>query len=136
VLATDLIAVLGMASSDSKVASAISSHELSDVLDHPGICRYVGSRSKGVDLLIEDERVVDVQIHVQRTQSRAPFSDTLPFGLRSDMTQDEVHQLLGPPRSADKIDSKYLLPNTNHILTVAYDKQCKIRYISIGLPLE
>lgn len=135
-LASDLIALLGKGVADQEVRRAIADHALRDVYDDPPFCRYIGSKGKGVDLLFENDRAVDVQIHVQPTKVYSEFAEPLPFGLRKGMNQAQVDQLLGKSQAADEFDSQYLLHDGQVRLTVVYDKQGVVRYLSVGLPLD
>jgi hypothetical protein len=132
-LASDLLAVLGKNASNPKVVRAVAEHALDDVWEDPELFRrYVGSEKKGVDLLFKDDRVVDVQIHVQPTKGYCAFAEPLPFGIQKGMTQQQVHELLGTPQAADSIDSKYLMRDRNFRLAVVYDSTGVVRYLSVA----
>ncbi|MHA6883130.1 hypothetical protein [Ralstonia pseudosolanacearum] len=78
--------------------------EISDALPDR---QYVGSRSRGVDLMIMRGRVATVQIYVKAMQGFSSYAGGLPFGITMEMNQDEVHGLLGVPVRYDKSYSSY-----------------------------
>ena len=132
-LAEELLSTLGKSVSDGDVSRLIEQHGLDDVMDDPPSRRYIGSAQKGVDLLSEDEKVVEVQFHAEKTKSRSAFTGELPLGLKAGMLAGEVHKLLGKPTSADEFDSKYFLKKYNAQLTVVYGSDGGVKYVSIGV---
>ena len=137
-LASDLIALLGKSPTDPDVRRAIAAYDLVDVDDDPPSRRYVGSEKKGVDVLFESDRVIDIQFYVRPTKPYSAFSEPLPFGIRAGMTQNQVHHLLGEPNSYDKFDSKYFMRNGEKAIqvTVVYNTAMVVEYLSVGLPYQ
>ena len=135
-MATDLISLLGKNSADPEVQQAISRNGLSDVYDDPPMWRYVSSRSKGICLLFEDERMIDVQIYVQPTKLYSAFADTLPLGIRSGMERKQVHDVMGEPASSDAITNHFYLEDQNRRVTIRYDGQGVLSYLSVGFLVE
>jgi hypothetical protein len=126
----DFLNVLGKDSGSTEVREFIEKYGLDDVQDDPPFRRYQGSPQRGLDLLIEHERVEDVQVHVQGRKRHQAFAGVLPFGLRAGITQSQVHQVLGTPLAADEFDSKFDLPWGR--LTVVYDESSVVRYLSLA----
>ena len=131
-----LLSILGKRMSDSAVQRTLVENELTDTEEDPLHRKYVGSQAKGIDLLFENDCLVDIQIYVEPSKLYAFFTETLPFGLARGMHQEQVHGLLGPPKTFDKFDSKYSLHENSVQLSIAYDERGRIRFLSIGLPLE
>jgi hypothetical protein len=131
-LISDLILLLGKTADDPAVVRSIESHELNDVYDDPPLWRYVGSMVKGADLLFEEDRVIDVQIHTKPTKRRNATPEQLPFGLKNGMSQRQVHEVLGTPYEEDRYDSRYLMSNPKVRLILAYDDGGVVRYLSIS----
>jgi hypothetical protein len=134
-LASDLISVLGKYDTDADVRRVIAEHDLLDTFDDPPLWRrYVGSDRKGIDLLFEEGRVIDVQVFVEPDASHSAFSADLPFGIQRGMTQQQIHELLGEPESSDEIDSRYFMVDYPLRLMVVYDRTGTVRYLSLCLP--
>src|SRR4051812_25465195 len=108
---TEFFDLLGKQRSSADVVDAAARFGLNEVMDDPPSRQYLISRERGLDLLLEDDRVVAVQIFTQATRKFSAFSGTLPLGLKTGMSQAEIHQLLGTPLESDAYDSKYSLPN-------------------------
>jgi hypothetical protein len=100
--------------------------------DDPPSRKYLGSPNNGIDLLLQDGHVFDIQIYVKATKSHCAFAGELPFGLGGGMTQADVHALLGPPVRSDKFDSKYRLADAKMRATISYDDASVMKYLSIG----
>ena len=115
---------------------AIEKWDLKDLQESPPFRRYYGSKQKGLDLLADHDRIIDIQLFVQSAQGYSEFTDKLPFGILKDMTQQQVHQLLGPPAKSDEFDSKYDMPDLGARLTVSYDDSSKVKYLSIAVPKQ
>jgi hypothetical protein len=133
-LASDLISVLGKYDTDAEVLRVIAEHDLSDAAEDPPWRRYVGSCRKGVDLLFEEGRIIDLQVFVEPDASHSSFSATLPFGIQRGMTQQQIHALLGTPDASDEIDSRYFMKDRPLRLMVVYDRTGIVRYLSLCLP--
>ena len=129
--AEDLISILGKDASSTEVASVVNGYALLDAYDDPPFRRYLGSSLKGVDLLFENEKVLDIQLFVQRSETHASFSDELPFGVKIGMTDKDIHSVLGEPEFRDSVGSKYKVFNGDAKLTVVYDKSGVVSYLSI-----
>ena len=131
-LSDDLISILGKDATSADVLGVINSYALSDTYDDPPLRRYIGSSAKGVDVLFQNDKVLDVQIFVQRSGTHAAFTDELPFGIKSGMTDKDVHILLGEPDIRDAVGSKYAALGETVRLTVVYDSANVVSYLSIG----
>ncbi|WP_420478712.1 hypothetical protein [Brevundimonas sp. FT23028] len=129
--AEDLISTLGKDTASAEVAEVTSRYGLADVYDDPPLRIYVGSSTKGVDLLSESGKVLDVQFFVQRSETHAPFSDELPFGIKVGMSDADIHRLLGEPDIRDFVGSKYLNLGGNINVTVVYDGSNVVSYLSV-----
>lgn len=129
--ADDLISVLGKDASSAEVASVVNRYALLDAYDDPPFRRYLGSSQRGVDLLFENEKVLDIQFFVQRSETHAPFSDELPFGVKVGMSDKDIHSVLGEPELRDSVGSKYTVLSGTAKLTVVYDKSGFVSYLSI-----
>lgn len=129
-----LIDALGKDVKSAEARDVIQTYGLTDVHDSPPFRRYYGSRQRGLDLLAEHDRIIDIQIFVQAAQGYSAFSDALPFGLQRAMNQQQVHHLLGSPTDFDQFDSTYEMPDIGAKLTVSYDDSLTVKYLSIAAP--
>ena len=130
-----LIPLLGKDMDDPDVNKAIIDLDLGDIDDDPLMGRrYIGANIKGITLLFEENLFYTIQIHVRSSGSYSAFPDTLPFGIKREMSQDEIHTLLGKPKTFDKFDSRYFIENGRVLLIVWYNDSLQVRYLSIGLP--
>ena len=130
-----LIPLLGKDMDEPDVKKSIIDLELGDIDDDPEMGRrYIGANKKGITLLFEDNLFDTIQIHVRPSGSYSAFPDPLPFGIQSEMSQDEIHTLLGEPKTFDKFDSRYFIENGRVRLIVWYNDSHQVRYLSIGLP--
>jgi hypothetical protein len=135
-LISDLLSTLGKGAAGAEVRQAIADYDLVDVYDDPPFRRYVGSKSRGLCLLFENDRVIDIQIYARPTKSYSEFSDPLPFEIQKGSNQQQVHQLLGKPEIFDQFDSKYTMKDGAVRLTIVYNNSGVVRYLSIALPKE
>lgn len=129
----DLLNVAGKEIASAEVHEVIQFYSLTEVEDAPPFRRYIGSRSKGLDLLVENERIVAIQIFVQALQGFSEFPYDLPFGIHKGMSQKDVHQLLGQPLESDEFDSKYEIAALGVRVVINFDKYSKITYLNIGV---
>jgi hypothetical protein len=132
----ELLKVLGKDVASPEVRDAIQKWNLTDIQNSPPFRRYYGSQQKGLDLLADHDRVIDIQIFVQPAQGYSGFTDTLPFGILKGMNQQQVHQLLGSPAKSDEFDSKYEMPEIGARVTVSYDDSLNVKYVSIAVPKQ
>ncbi|MFZ6642292.1 hypothetical protein ACO0LL_21395 [Undibacterium sp. TC4M20W] len=128
--AADLLSLLGKHEEEKETEIILNKYNLKDIFDDPPSRRYIGSNEKGVDVLFENNKVFDIQIFVKKSNDHSAFEGELPFGLKNNMTQQDVHRVLGDPESFDEFDSQYSLKNPIIRLTVAYDRSGILRYIS------
>jgi hypothetical protein len=133
--APQFTSLLGKTESSPEVVEFARAYGPLEIQDDPPGRRYLGSPSRGIDLLFEDGLVSDVQIFVRPSRRYRPFEGNLPFGLRKEMKQDDVHALLGQPVKHDEFDSKYELQGGQVRVTICYDDLI-LKYISIGFPLR
>lgn len=132
--APEFTSLLGNAESSPRIAEFTRVYGPLEIQDVPPGRKYLGSPSRGIDLLFENGLLIDVQIFVRPSKRYCAFSGKLPFGLRKDMKQDDVHALLGQPISYDEFDSKYELQGGRIRVTICYD-DFNLKYVSVGLPL-
>ncbi len=130
-LVNDLLSVLGKDSTEKEFGDVARKYALDEIFDDPPFRRYVGSSKQGVDLLLENNKALDIQLYIRRTRTHSAFAGDLPLGLKRGMSQKDVHAFLGVPDSFDEFDSKYALQCVHANLTVVYDKSGVIGYISI-----
>lgn len=130
---TDLIAAVGKTRDSNEVLRVLDSISPVRVSEDPPFREYRGSPSKGLDLLFESERVISVQIYTQSTRVFSAYSADLPFGLRADMSQADVHALMGTPVTYNEISSKYSIPERAVKVVVTYDEALHMRRISLGV---
>lgn len=128
---TEFVNLLGKQRSSAEVVDAVAQFGLHEVMDDPPSRQYIMSRERGLDLLLEDDRVVAVQIFVQATRKFSAFTGALPLGLKSGMSQAEIHQVLGAPLESDAYDSKYSLSNAKAKLVVTFDELAITKYLSL-----
>ena len=95
--APEFTSLLGKAESSPEVAEFARVYGPLEIQDDPPSRKYFGSPSRGIDLLLEDDLIFEVQIFVRPSRRYRSFDGNLPFGLRKDMRQDDVHALLGQP---------------------------------------
>ncbi|HEY2589454.1 MAG TPA: hypothetical protein VGI81_27155 [Tepidisphaeraceae bacterium] len=99
------LGVLGQDVTSEVARRAIEAHQLTEIRDDPPFVRYYCTRERGLSLLSEHDRIVDIQVFVQRTRTYSAFTGPLPFGIRAGMRQEQVHELLGAPTRSDEFDS-------------------------------
>lgn len=128
---TNIIAAVGKLRNSIEVSSVLDSISPIRIVDDPPSRQYIGSPLRGIDLLLENDRVVSVQLYTQKTRSFSPCSDELPFGLQKSMNQVDVHKLLGMPVESSNISSKYALTDLGVKLVVTYDGAKNIRLLNI-----
>jgi len=128
-----LLSILGKDATASEVIETINQYDLRDVYSDPPFRQYVGSAEKGLDLLFENGIVFNIQIYTQASTTHSPFKADLPFNLKSGMTNEQIHALLGEPLTYDEIGSKYTVLEGRAKLTILYDKSSIMSYLSIRL---
>lgn len=128
---TEFVNLLGKHRSSADVVDAVAQFGLNEVMDDPPSRQYLISRERGLDLLLEDDHVVAVQIFTKATRDFSAFSGVLPLGLKSEMSQAEIHQVLGAPLESDVYDSKYSLSNTKAKLVVIFDESATMKNLSL-----
>lgn len=128
----NLLGVLGRDVTSDVVDNAIQTYQLTEIDESPPFRCYHSSSRRGLSLLADHDRIIDIQIYVQAIQGFSAFDDPLPFGIRPGMQQGEVHELLGPPTRSDEFDSQYELPELGAKLTAEYDDSSKVKYLSIA----
>jgi hypothetical protein len=131
----DVVAAAGKAEGAAEVVDVLNSIAPVRVSVDPPFRRYVGSPSRGIDLLFDNERVISVQIYVQGTRTFSAYSDELPFGLQGAKSQADVHQVLGVPTESSNISSKYVLNERGVKVMATYDGSMNMRLLSIS-PLD
>jgi hypothetical protein len=102
-----LISLLGKDVMSSEVQEALKNYPFPDVHESPPFRRYYLAEQKGVDLLSENDRIIDIQIFVQATKSHSAYDCILPYGIHPGMDQEAVHKRLGEPVEYSEFDSKY-----------------------------
>lgn len=132
---TDIVSAVGKAFGSRSVTDVLNSLASVRVVEDPPFRTYVGSPAQGLDLLVEDDRVVSAQIYTQATRTFSPFLGVLPFGLLASMKQSEVHALLGAALQSSNVSSKFVLVASSISLVLTYDDKLSIRLLSIG-PIE
>jgi hypothetical protein len=128
-----LIDLLGKPTDSVEVAAFAAEFGPLEPRDAPPFRVYLRSPEKGIDLLIEHGRVLDVQLRVTPSKTYKAFSGALPFGLRSGMIQQQVHEALGAPVAFDEFDSRYQLrPEAMLIICYAYDGSLTLKQLHIS----
>jgi hypothetical protein len=89
--ADDLISILGMDVKRNEVSSVVNRHALNDSYNDPPFRYYLGASEKGIDLLFDNDRLLDIQIFVQKSSSHKAFADALPFGIQANMDDKDIH---------------------------------------------
>lgn len=128
----ELISIIGKHATSEEVKNLLIEHALLDLYEDPPFRRYVGSSSKGVDILFDNDVVIDIQIFVEASQTHSSFSSELPFGIKVGMTEKDIVNLLGEPDIRDLVGSKYTMLNRTIRLTVVYDNKNIVSYLSMG----
>ncbi|MDW3687851.1 hypothetical protein RA280_40225 [Cupriavidus sp. CV2] len=129
--AEELLSIIGQDVTTAVAGDIINRYGLNDVYDDPPFRRYIGSAEKGVDLLVENDRVFDIQFYVQKSTTHLAFSANLPFGIQVGMTDWQIHALLGAPETEDAVGSKYTVLGGVARLTVTYDRFKVVSYLSV-----
>ena len=133
---SELLQALGKDIGSPEASNAIRRFNLTDTQDSPPFRHYQGSRANGLDFLVENGRVIDIQIFVQPAQAYSAFAGALPFGIQAGMSQAQVHELLGEPAKSDEFDSKYEMPEMGARVTISYDDFSRVKYLSIAVPKQ
>src|SRR5450830_675548 len=126
----DLIENLGKTMASPELAGIFSDLNLTDVQEDPPFRRYVGSKTMGLSLLFNELHLLDIQFFVKPTNSYQACTLALPYSLTRDMSQEDVHKLLGEPTRYDSTYSRYLKDDQCVKLVIEYDKSGSIRYVS------
>ena len=134
-LVADIVSAVGEALGSSSVTDVLNSLAPVRAAEDPPFRTYIGSPEKGVDLLIESDRVISAQIYTRATRTFSAFLGALPFGLLMSMKQPDVHALLGAPAQTSNVSSKYLLTASGIALVISYDDRLGIRLVSMS-PIE
>lgn len=129
-LILEAIAALGDVQSAQTTTDVISRIGAAERCDDPPFRHYLSASQKGVSLLFENGRLLDVQVAVEPTKSKASCPLALPFGLARGMRQADVHRMLGQPAESDQTDSRYYLHEHGTRLFAAYDSNGLLRYLS------
>ncbi|MGM3278119.1 hypothetical protein [Ralstonia sp. 24A2] len=132
-MVNDILGVLGREQSDPEVVRLIRGLELDEIGDAPPDRRYIGSRSRGIDLMIVRDHVATVQIYMKAMQGFSAYSGPLLFGIAADMNQDEIHGLLGVPVRYDKSHSSYAMVESGVKLVLEFDAVSKIKLLSASI---
>jgi len=128
-----LLKVLRKEVASAEVRDAIKKYALTGAKSTKPSRRFYASRKKGFNLLAEDGRIIDIQVYVESKEKYAAFSDPLPFGLKKDMDQKQVHQLLGEPVMSDEIQSKHeMKPIGARLMVENVGGSSKMEYLSIA----
>lgn len=123
---------LGHTSSASNVRDIVEQLGANERYDDPPFRHYLSASRIGVSLLFEEDRLIDVQVFVEATKTKASCTLDLPFGLQRGMDQSSLHAALGEPASSDALDSRYLLDSYGARLLAAYDQTGRLRYLSFA----
>ncbi len=123
--------ILGMDFASPDVQKAIGFYSLNEIEDDPPFRRYVGSRAKGLDLLTESDRIIAIQVFAQAVQGFSEFPYDLPLGIGKQMSQQDVHNLLGQPVEFDESESKYELASCDAKMVINFDRLSRITYLNI-----
>jgi hypothetical protein len=132
-LSSELLNILGKEINSLEVREVINRFNLSFNTEDPPFRHYIGSKELGLSLLFHNDQLIDVQFFLKPTKLFQAFDLSLPYDLAKGMTQKEIHQLLGDPLKSDETHSKYLMPRDGVNLTVEFDKNNIIRYMSAAL---
>ena len=127
----DLSMLPGKAEESADVAQVVRELELFEVMDAPPDCKYLVSRPNGINLLLEEDVVSAVQIHVEAKGRHAAFACELPLGLKGGMLGTDVQAVLGTPNKQDSIDYQYRLESKGIRLIVVFGGTPIVRYLSI-----
>ncbi|MBW8463381.1 hypothetical protein [Acidovorax sp.] len=130
VINVGVLTALGQPEYATPVQELLTNFALTERLDDPPLRHYLVSRTNGLSFLFEDGLLLDIQVFVQHTKLFAACPFELPFGLRQEMNQIQVHQLLGEPISCDAFDSRYVLSGHDARLLIGHETNGGIRYLS------
>lgn len=134
-MSVDLMGILGKPEDAIEVLEALRALSLDEVDEESMDRKYIGSSEQGVDLIIENERVLALQIYVQEAQGFLAYRGELPYRLTADMTQGDVHQRLGAVIKSDATFSVWLTEQGTVKLTIEFDARSRMTMInaSVGL---
>jgi hypothetical protein len=129
-MSSDIIGVLGMQQTEAEVVALIREFSLTEVSDSPPFRQYIGSKAKGIDLIVENGNVSCVQIYLRPTQGFSAYTGTLPLGIQSDMNQGQIHSLLGAPAKQDNTYSSFVMSDKGVKLSIDFDASSRIKLLS------
>lgn len=129
----NVVDILGRGKDDVEVVELIRALSLTEVSDAPLSRQYIGSKARGIDLLVENGRVFSIQIYLKLMQGFSVYVGALPFGIKMGMRQDDVHNLLGMPPRRDKSYSSYVMKEDGLKLTVDFDVLSEMKFLSITI---
>lgn len=130
-LKTDPLLPLGKPENSDEVRALVKAFAPIRLSELP-LRRHLGSTQNGIDLLIEDGRVIAVQMFVQRIGSMSAFSGDLPFGLDASMDRDSIRALLGGLKSTDRNTDHHMLDALGVDLAVNYQASTqKMKYLNV-----
>ncbi|MDH7975948.1 hypothetical protein QH494_27530 [Sphingomonas sp. AR_OL41] len=135
-LADRLISLLGKRAGCDEVKDVIADYNLSDVYNDPPFRFYVGSSSRGVDLLFHSDIVLNVQIYVKPTKTHSAFCEEIPFGIKSGMTKCDITALFFDPYQLNESGRTYILSDGEIKLDVEFDGNDVVRYLSVEKPSQ
>jgi hypothetical protein len=79
--------------------------------------------------LLENDRVVSVQIYIQAFNEYSAFRGALPFDIDREMNADDLERLLGSPSLRDKYGSAFMRQDLK--LSVDFDRNSRITMLCI-----
>jgi hypothetical protein len=129
-MSNGFIEVLGKWETETEVVTLIRDFSLAKVSDSPPSRQYVGAKSQGIDLIVENGRVFCTQIYLKPAQGFSAYAGALPLGICAGMSQDQVHALLGAPVKQDKTYSSFLLDDKRVKLAIDFDSSSEIKLLS------
>lgn len=98
-MSSDIIEVLGKQQTEAEVVAFVRKFSLTEVSDAFPSRQYVGAKARGIDLIVENGRVLCVQVYMKPAQGFSAYTGALPLGIHAEMNQDQVHALLGAPEA-------------------------------------
>ena len=125
----DVVELIGADRDSAVVGQFVKFNELSDIYIDPPNRLYVGSKSKGVDFLFEENVLTSIQIFLVESVEHNSFIGELPFGIFCGMSQDAAHNAIGLPEEFDDFDSKFAVFDGKCKLIIDFDDDLRAKLV-------
>ena len=125
----NFVEILGKFDTDPAVKQFFQQYRLDDESDAQPFRRYVGSQSRGIDMVLERGRVLSVQVYLLPSGGFERCTEDLPFGLKADMNQEQIHTLLGINASSEGNFSQWQVDDERKV-TFDFDGSRRLKLVT------